>query len=352
MARNSIWLGLSFLICLVLFGTTPPANAQASHQDDSSIEYSGYIELGGIDQWITIRSSSADNPILLVVHGGPGDPLSPFAQQFEAYEDDFTVVQWDQRGAGHTYEKNGAKTPDANLAQVARDGVELAEYLIERFDARKIMVLGHSWGSVVAMKMVQLRPDVFSAYVGTGQVSSAEAMREAQTAFVRAVAEVRGDKQLVENLSVIATLDGSDPDAVYANLPVLLSFNRAMRSHLNPSDTIWLDGLQRRLQNVLSKDEIEKFNEGMNFSGGAYLNDTLAEDLFTTATEVNVPVYVIQGQDDLFTPTAPAVKWFEQVKAPDKKLWIIENAGHFALLTHQDRMLDALRAIASGVASD
>ncbi|HET6463075.1 MAG TPA: alpha/beta hydrolase, partial [Candidatus Krumholzibacteria bacterium] len=63
------------------------------------------VEIGGIQQWISVRGDNPSNPILLFVHGGPGSPMMPLAWTFQRpWEEFFTVVQWDQRGAGKTFE--------------------------------------------------------------------------------------------------------------------------------------------------------------------------------------------------------------------------------------------------------
>ncbi|MGH7484231.1 MAG: alpha/beta fold hydrolase, partial [bacterium] len=138
----------------------------------SGINEAVFVPIGGLDQWLSIRGENRRNPVLLVVHGGPADPQWPQAAKYRPWEKSFTVVQWDQRGAGHTFGRNGEKTPDVNLERITRDGIEVAEYLCRTLGKKKIIVLGHSWGSLVAIQMVQRRPELFAAYVGTGQVAS------------------------------------------------------------------------------------------------------------------------------------------------------------------------------------
>src|SRR5215472_1203600 len=156
------------------------ATAAASEKAPTPIDQSSFVSLGGLDQWISIRGEDRRNPVLLVVHGGPGEAQWPMAEKYKPWEKLFTVVQWDQRGTGHTYGRYGEKTPDVTLDRMARDGVELAAYLCRELGKRKIIVLGHSWGSLVAVHMVQLKPELFAAYVGTGQVSSWEAVVNTQ----------------------------------------------------------------------------------------------------------------------------------------------------------------------------
>jgi pimeloyl-ACP methyl ester carboxylesterase len=161
------------LAAILLLANAIAANAQAP---TAQIDRVLFAPLDGIDQWISIRGDDRANPVLLVVHGGPGEVQWPQAEIYRPWEKSFTVVQWDQRGAGHTFGRYGTKTPDVTLDRISKDGVELAEYLCRDLGKKQIIVLGHSWGSIVATRMVQMRPELFAAYVGTGQVTSWAAM--------------------------------------------------------------------------------------------------------------------------------------------------------------------------------
>lgn len=99
------------------------------------------VRIGGIDQWIEVRGQNMNNPILLFIHGGPGTAFIPFAGAFQGpWERYFTVVQWDQRGAGKTYTSNNAEVlrRTMNVAQMEQDTLDVANYLRNRFKREKI----------------------------------------------------------------------------------------------------------------------------------------------------------------------------------------------------------------------
>lgn len=136
------------------------ANARAlagSHAESS------FIPLGGIEQWVSIRGEDPTNPALLLVHGGPGAPLSIFTPQLRAWERHFNVVQWDQRCAGKTYRRHGCGELSFDL--LASDGLQLAARLRERFG--RVVLVGSSAGSIIALRMALEQPELFMAYVGT-----------------------------------------------------------------------------------------------------------------------------------------------------------------------------------------
>src|SRR5688572_8382235 len=128
-----------------------------------------FVPVRGVEQWITIRGTDRSNPVLLIVHGGPGTPLSPLATAFLPYEREWTVVQWDQPGAGRTFGRAGDKLQaTTTLADIAADGIAVTELVERRLGGNKVVLLGLSWGSVVGLEMARARPDLFAAYVGTG----------------------------------------------------------------------------------------------------------------------------------------------------------------------------------------
>jgi pimeloyl-ACP methyl ester carboxylesterase len=160
----------------------------------NGIDEAGYMEIGGIEQWTTIRGENRNNPVLLFLHGGPGDATNPWGYAaFRSWLKYFTVVQWDQRGAGRTFGRNGAAsastiTPD----RMVQDGIELSELLRKRLHKDKIVLVGHSWGSVLGFFMVKSRPDLFYAFVGTGQVA-AETSRASAVAYAGIVERASRD---------------------------------------------------------------------------------------------------------------------------------------------------------------
>src|SRR5436190_4073833 len=138
-----------------------------------AIDEAKYVQVGGIEQWITIRGEDRKNPVLLFLHGGPGDATNPWGYAgFRSWLKHFTVVQWDQRGAGRTLGKNGPSlAPTITIDRMAQDGIELTELLRKTLQKEKIVLVGHSWGSILGVFMVKARPDLFHAFVGTGQVA-------------------------------------------------------------------------------------------------------------------------------------------------------------------------------------
>ena len=319
---------------IALFLAAGALHAQTSAQ---RIEEASFITIGGIGQWVTVRGDDRQKPVLLLLHGGPGDVQSSFVSTYAPYEKDFVLVQWDQRGAGRTFAKNGAA--GVTREKLIADAIELAERLHERFPRSSLILFGHSWGSIIATAMAQQRPELFAAYVGTGQVSSWADTVQFQFDFLKQRYKETGDTAALAALEAIGKPDPK-------NVKQYFGFSRPIRQHMNRSDTAWLTGLKSRyIAEGETEVTLQSIGDGMNASGSALIDASVAADLSATATSFKIPYYVIQGRHDLFSPTSLVEAYFNRVSAPKKRLIIIEDAGHFALSTHQAEVIAALKAM-------
>jgi pimeloyl-ACP methyl ester carboxylesterase len=310
--------------------------ATPGNRTATPIQEARFVTLGGIEQWITIRGADRANPVLLIVHGGPGDAQSSLRSTYAVYEKDFTIVQWDQRGAGRTYAKNLNSPPEPERVEL--DGLELAEYLCNYLAKRNIVLLGHSWGSYLAVGMVQRRPALFAAYVGTGQVGSWRANIQAQFDFLLTKARAANDRKRVEQLEAIGK-----PDPTRANQ--YFSWWSMRNPYMSTDDSSWFTELRRIARSdpaEFTEEYMNKLGDGMIYSGRTTVGAMLKTELPTTANILKVPFFVIQGAEDMVTPVSVAVRYFNVVKAPRKKLILINGAGHFALVTHREEFLAAL----------
>jgi pimeloyl-ACP methyl ester carboxylesterase len=331
------------LAAILLLANAIGTNAQTL---TAQIDRVLFVPLGGIDQWISIRGDDRASPVLLVVHGGPGEAQWPQAEIYRPWENSFTVVQWDQRGAGHTFGRYGTNTPDVRLDRISKDGVELAEYLCRELGKKKIIVLGHSWGSVVATRMVQMRPDLFAAYVGTGQAASWIAMVNIHYDLLLAKARKDGNKATVKDLEAIGRPGPTNGD----HFSLLNKYN--FRSLWAPSDQQWLQHLRSQADELKAREpeQFKNLEDGMQFSGEHVLPDQIATNLPKTACHIQTAYFLIQGRDDVISPTQAAVDYFKCITAPKKELILLPNAGHFAFMTDFDEFLEALTSKVGPVA--
>jgi pimeloyl-ACP methyl ester carboxylesterase len=301
------------------------------------IDDGSYVTLGGIEQWVTVRGQDRDNPVLLFLHGGPGDVTNPWAfALFAPWQKHFTVVQWDQRGAGRTLRKSGPKVaPTITVDRIVQDGIELAEHLRKRLGKDKIVLVGHSVGSIIGVLMARARPDLFLAYVGTGQV--ADGPRNYGVAYDALLNKARavGDQAAVDDLTRV----GPPPYKTGEGYGVQRKWSNVF------------EGADQFLYGTIgltlvapgnSAQDLNDSVDGQMLSGERLVPQTKTMGPKELGLEFAIPVFFFQGAEDFTTPTELARQYLESIKAPRKAFVAIEGGGHFAVFMRSDRFLKEL----------
>jgi proline iminopeptidase len=291
------------------------------------------LRIGGIEQWVQIRGVDRNNPVLLYLHGGPGTPMMPFAHRFQnEWEKHFVVVQWDQRGVGKTYVANPKYVPDPSVTfgVMERDALELVAALRREFGPRKIVLLGHSWGSMLGIALVQKHPELFSAYVGTGQVVSTRENERVGYAATLTEARRVGNKEAVAELEGIAPY----PDPVTGTtddnkLGVLRKWQERLRFSFRATDD--LEGLM--LQVGLRSPAYSLGDFGYFFADRPnpwpnLTRDVDQHDARRYGSTFQVPVFFFLGRHDWQTPSTLAARYFGEISAPHKEMVWFEASAH------------------------
>lgn len=304
----------------------------------AGISEDGYVPIGGIDQWIQIRGEDQANPVLLFLHGA-GMTMTPFTPVLRSWERHFTVVQWDRRGAGKTLARNGrADSGRLTFDLMASDGIEVAEYLCRRLHTSKVIVLGHSQGTIVGVLMAQRLPDLFSAYVGTGQITDMARNEAAsyQLAIERARATRHG--KAARELAKVGT--PPYPSARTWLIKQRWSFQTdpELRAWGKKSLPMVLTAPRRSLRDVYL------FNSAFTFYPQPLYSETMAWNAALHGTRFEVPFFLFHGDSDQHTLTTLATEYFDTIRAPAKELALIPGGGHCAVLMQPDAILDQLRA--------
>jgi pimeloyl-ACP methyl ester carboxylesterase len=301
------------------------------------IDRSMYVEIGGLRQWVQIRGEDRRNPVLLFVHGGPALSMIPFTyrsmRQWEKY---YTIVSWDQRGAGRTYFLNGGADETATgMDQITDDGIQVAEVARRLLHQDKIILLGESFGSAVSLEMVRQRPDLFYAFVGTGQAVD---MKRAEVVDydlalrqVRAVQDEKATTQLVavgpppykdpSRLALVQRIESDHSGEPEGSMGVDFVF--APGYSLRESFQLILGATQHRSKLVA---------EDANYNAAS------------RGTRFEVPVFFFQGSDDMVAPLQLAAEYMNAISAPRKELVVIPGGGHNACILLSGRFLDELNA--------
>lgn len=306
----------------------------------NGIDEGTFVRIGGIDQWITIRGRDRGNPVLLILHGGPGGATSSFAEPTLDWEGEFTLVQWDQRGAGKTFGKSGPLGAGDTIERMAQDGVEVAEYVRGYLHKPRIILLGVSWGTILGVHMVKQRPDLFYAYVGTGQVVNQHDGDTLAYSQLLAEARHRGDGRAIRELQAI----GPPPWNAPSKLGVKSKWAQAFEAGTPSTPGILASGFLAPRSTIADfRSWVQGFlTSQRHFIGDDMSGPFMSVDLPALGTDFSIPIFVFQGADDNITPAPLACKYVETLTAPQKGCVLIPGAGHLAMTTKSDQFLTLL----------
>ncbi|MET7392950.1 alpha/beta hydrolase [Dactylosporangium sp. NPDC005572] len=299
-----------------------------------------YVTIGGVDQWLQIRGEDRANPVLLVVHGGPGSPYSVFTPVLREWERHFTVVHWDRRGCGRTLRRNGwPPAGELTFERMVDDGIEVAEWLRRHLGKEQIVLMAGSMGTIVGLPMAQRRPDLFSAYVGTDFYVNMVANERQGRLDTIARLSAAGNKRGVAALEAL----GKDPRTWS-----VADWGRRMQWSMGTDPTTPNAVFKLLFPLLLTKPDytlrdVAAWLKGFGKVRDAMFDQFMAFDARALGTRFEIPFHLFQGARDVVTLTEPAVDYFAAVEAPAKSLVLIEDASHFAAFTQPGRFLAALR---------
>jgi pimeloyl-ACP methyl ester carboxylesterase len=307
----------------------------------NGIQEGMYIPIGGIEQWIQIRGEDRNNPVLLFVHGGPGGSTLMLSSGWQPWEKYFTVVQWDERGTGRTYRKTGDSiAPTMTVDRMAQDGIEVAEFLRTHLHKDKMILVGHSWGSFLGIHMVKKRPDLFFAYVGTGQIIGLPTWKkvgELQYAKVLAAARAANNADALKELSSIGAVPDERKFGIIQKWSHLLNvpFEYGKRPDIKFK-------IPPPMMPGFSLLDQYYWKKGYQFSRKV-INPLLRNaDLRSLGLDFSVPIFFFEGTADFITPIEPAKQYLKEITAPHKEFVRFEGADHFLPLNRPDVFLEEL----------
>lgn len=298
------------------------------------------VPIDGIEQWLSIRGKDQRNPILLYLHGGPASPTMPIDYTFQTpWEDYFTVVQWDQRGTGKTYAANteAKMEPGMTIDGMTRDAAQVVQYLRKRFGKRKIFLMGHSWGTVLGVRLAQLHPDWFYAYIGVGQVVNVRRNEQLGYAFALREAKAHDNVKAVRELESIAPYPGNQP-VTMERIAIRSKWETYYGGLAYGRNSFRFDADAEELSPDYTRQDLAAIGKGSRFTLTHLLPKLMGVD-FDRVTHFRCPVILFVGAHDETTSHALAEQWFGKLQAPSKRMVIFADSAHMVMQDQPGRFL-------------
>jgi pimeloyl-ACP methyl ester carboxylesterase len=300
------------------------------------------VQIGGIPQGMIIQSVDPANPVLLFLHGGPGMTEFFMEQDYPTgLEHHFTMVWWEQRGAGMSF---SADIPPETMTmdRMIADAIEVADYLRARFGQDRILLLGHSWGSYLGIQVAAKAPDRFLAYVGMAQITHQLRSEVMAHDYLLGVYKARGDAAMVRKLEAapVSMESGLSPDWMGLRD---LAMHRAGVGHTRDIDSV-ITGIFLPVWRVRAYTLTDKINvwHGKLWSRPFFWEDLLRDDLGTRLTSFDLPVYFLVGRFDRTANPDLARVYFGLVDAPVKGFYTFDDSAHSPLFEEPERALAIL----------
>jgi pimeloyl-ACP methyl ester carboxylesterase/membrane protease YdiL (CAAX protease family) len=353
LAAAAMWLLVGALAIFdgwVRLGHTKPFRGPDRNVLLNSVAEVGYVRLGGVEQWVMIRGEDVANPPLIVLHGGPGMSEMGFLRHFNApLERHFTVVNWDQRGTGKSFDRDIPRS-SMTLEQFLADLDELVDIVRRRFGKEKLAILGHSWGSALGAIYAARFPEKVSVYVGAAQIGDWPAAESLSYAFGLAEAERQHDEQALKKLRAI----GPPPypaNSVFVERMVVNQLDRQMRLGI-----LWKASRALFGRPESSIFDLPSLLRGFAFTLDAMWPEVSKLNLLKLVPALQVPVFIFAGRRDHWVPPETSLAYFDALTAPAKRLVWFDQSGHEAFVDEPEKfnstMMELVRPLALWTAKE
>lgn len=327
---------LVLAIGVVRPASTAPIRDADGHAIEGSIAELTRVEIGGHDLAMMIRGASVESPVLLFLAGGPGgSELGAMRRHLPALEEHFVVVTWDQRGTGKSYTEL-EPTATLTFSNALADVIEVTNYLRDRFDTDTIYLVGQSYGSLLGVRAVHAHPELYTAYIGVGQMVNVRETDRIFYADTLAWARETGRDDLVDRLEDLGPPPYErllDLEATLANEHAVYPYDHSLNSEGQAgfSENFFVPEYTLVEQIHL----LGGFLDTYNFIYPQIQDLDLRED----ASELEVPVYFVQGLHEADGRAEPFAEWYAMLDARSKDLVVLDTSGHRPLFEQPEEFV-------------
>lgn len=326
------YIGVIIIIVLIIALFSPTWTPHI--KGDNSISALEQVEINGSSHEIMIRGNDKDNPVIIFVHGGPGCPEIPYADKYQdLLETNFTVVNYDQRASGKSYH---FLEDYSNLSSdlLVEDLLAMTDYISERLGKEKVILIGHSYGTYIAMQAAYKAPEKYEAYIGIGQMSdTTESEIDSLNYSINQAQNVGNTDDVLYLQGLTEKIKNGD---TFTPRNYVMKYGGASRLIDNPDG----DNIGILFSSEYNLLDVIRYNYGLSYSQKTLLKEVLKNPLPTIVTKLKLPCYFIMGKYDYMTSANAAKKYFDMIEANKKEFITFEQSAHYPQFEEKEKFYE------------
>lgn len=299
--KKAILYTVLFLIGQVTLGQSTPIG----------IDTTVITNIGGISQVIKLKCKDISKPILLYLHGAGGNNFSLIANADKLtskLQEHFVVALWDQRDYGKTFEINKSPKP-LTVKLIVDDTKETIDYLLKKFDRKKLYLAGHSMGSVEGIYIADKYPKLLYALIEMSPAVNGIESQKIGLSMLKTHFKKIDNQRAIKELATIK-LPARDFESLFIKYVWQAEYDG---EHV--SDTV--------------REQIKPMmKQWMESSAASLSNEVFEMNFFKQFPSLKCPVYFFFGRKDFTTNATLSEKYYKKLKAPKKQLFWFEKSAH------------------------
>ena len=347
-ACSVIMIGILALLGFLLIispGKPMPLRGADGAVLPGSISEKIVVDINGVEQGMFIRTKNENNPVLLLIHGGPGMPEFFLVGKYPTgFEDVFTVCYWEQRGAGVSFDPK-ASADALTSEQLIDDTIAVTDYLRARFHQDKVYLMAHSGGSYVGIKAAERAPERYAAYIGVAQVANQRESERRGYSYTLEQFEAQGNEKMVQKLKAYDVLTDDAALDVYSRALIRdIAMHQLGIGTMHDMDSIFT-GVFFPVFGSRAYTLGEKFNiwRGKALSQSRMRDFVNSRVMIDEVPALDIPTYFFSGKYDYTVNYALAKDYLHAIKAPVKGFYTFENSAHSPTYEEPERTMEILR---------
>ena len=347
-----IILLVAVLPIITVFSFRISNGVKNSISSEKGIQESIYIDVNGIEQYVQIRGENIENPVMIFIHGGPASPMGYISTYYQReLESDFTIINYDQRGCGRTYFANN-NSREANIDMLISDLDGIVEYANTRFGNDKVIIVGHSWGTVIGSIYIQNYPEKVDCYIGVSQITNLYrnkinvAYEALKTDSIKGTEDEKTLTEVAKRMEKVTSYRDMSVDDLLQLVNLNAKYIKC-DGEMSGIGQMWT-GITSPDMNL---DDIKWFMTQMDMNKFFDDNKEIMEyaffgfDISQLSEIYEVPVYYIAGESDYGVCQSDVKQYYDKIKAPDKGFYMLDNTGHSPFMDNPNLYCDTVKEI-------